>query len=89
MSNNLREINNLKESLLRNPQRSILIGHSCYEQVEKDTIKQLCVSCGGKGYYLLIQGIPGINKPKGVITPCEECEDGFKYSKSLVEDHGG
>jgi len=71
------------------PQYTIQIGHSCFEQVDKDTIKQLCVGCGGKGYYLLIHGTPGeqIN-PKGIITPCEDCEDGFKYSKMLKEQHG-
>jgi len=46
------------------------------------------VSCGGKGCYLLIEGIPGINKPVGVLTACEECEDGFKYSKMIKEAHG-
>lgn len=59
-----------------------------YEQHDKNTIKQLCVSCGGKGFYLLIEGIPGINiNPKGVITPCEECEDGFKYKRAAVDMH--
>jgi len=61
---------------------------SWYEQHDKDTITQLCVTCGGKGFYLLIHGVPGINEPKGKLTICEDCEDGFKYSKSLVEDHG-
>lgn len=67
---------------------TIRIGHSCFEKQDKDTIKQLCVSCGGKGYYLLIQGIPGIDQPRGMVTPCEECEDGFKYSKAIEDQHG-
>lgn len=68
---------------------STLITLNWFEQHDKNTIKQLCVSCGGKGFYLLINGIPGVNKnPKGVLTACEECEDGFKYSKMLKEEHG-
>jgi len=65
-------------------QRGILIAHNSYEKIDKETIKMLCVSCGGKGFYLLIDGFPGekIN-PKGSIIPCQECEDGFKYSKQL------
>jgi len=62
-------------------------GRDLYEQHDKDTIKQVCVSCGGKGFYLLIQGVPGINEPKGVLTECE-CEDGFKYRKLVEEYHG-
>jgi len=70
-------------------QAIVWTGHNLYEQHDNNTIKQLCVQCGGKGIYLLIHGVPGINEPKGVLTPCEECEDGFKYSKMLKEDHGG
>jgi len=63
------------------------LGVDLYEQHDKDTIKQVCVSCGGKGFYLLIQGVPGINEAKGVLVECEECENGFKYRK-LLENHG-
>jgi len=57
--------------------------------VDKDTIKQLCVSCGGKGFYLLMQGFPNQKDSAklGEIIPCD-CEDGFKYSKMLTEYHG-
>ncbi len=93
MSNNLQEINNLKETLLRQTQPGILgalTTHNLYERIDASTIKQLCVSCGGKGFYLLIEGTPdGSGHQSGQIVFCEECEDGFKYSKSLVEDHGG
>lgn len=70
------------------PQAIIQTGHELFERIDKETIKQLCVSCGGKGFYLLIQGVPGICKPIGEIQPCDECEDGFKYKNLLVEDHG-
>jgi len=57
--------------------------------VDKNTIKQLCVSCGGKGFYLLMQGFPNKrdSHAKGEIFPCD-CEEGFKYSKMLEEYHG-
>jgi len=57
--------------------------------VDKDTIKRLCVSCGGKGFYLLMHGFPNKRDPhqKGEIMPCD-CEDGFKYSKMLKGYHG-
>jgi len=44
----------------------------------------LCVSCGGKGFYLLVT----VGNKKGELVFCGECEDGFKYSKMLKEDHG-
>jgi len=71
-------------------QNIVLTGHNLYEQHDKDTIKRLCVSCGGKGFYLLMQGFPNAkSRPKtGEMIPCEECEDGFKYSKMLSEYHG-
>jgi len=89
MSDKLQEINNLAQELTQNPQRLIQIGHECFEQVDKDTIKQLCVSCGGKGFYLLIQGFPDskLKTRQGEIMPCD-CEDGFKYSKMLEKDYG-
>jgi len=40
----------------------------------------LCVRCGGKGFYLLLQGFPTDKNPKGEIVACNECEKGFKYS---------
>ena len=43
----------------------------------------LCVSCGGKGFYLLVT----VGNTKGVITPCD-CEDGFKYS-NMIEEYNG
>ncbi len=46
----------------------------------------LCVRCGGKGYYLLINGFPGIHN-KGEIVFCGECEKGFNYTFE-IEDHG-
>ena len=49
----------------------------------------LCVTCGGKGYYLEMIGFPDKTDPnrKGVIVPCD-CEDGFKYSK-MIDDKNG
>jgi len=58
--------------------------HDIYEKHDKDTIKQLCVSCGGKGFYLLIT----VGNHKGTVEACEECEDGFKYSKMIEEYYG-
>jgi len=57
--------------------------------VDKETIKQLCVSCGGKGFYLLIQGFPDSKSSnrQGEITPCD-CEDGFKYSERIKDQNG-
>jgi len=64
------------------------IGHDLFEKHDKDTIKTVCISCGGKGVYLLMKGMPGPNNTKGELMPCEECEDGFKYSKMLDEYNG-
>jgi len=55
--------------------------------VDKDTIKRLCITCGGKGFYLLMHGFPDPKNPrsitgKGEIIPCD-CEDGFKYSQMV------
>jgi len=75
-----------------NAQRIIQIGHNYFEQHDKDTIKQLCVNCGGKGFYLLMQGFPNASRnprAKGEIQPCTDCEDGYKYSKMIKEYHGG
>jgi len=57
--------------------------------VDKDTIKQLCVNCGGKGFYLLMQGFPNskaIGK-KGEIMSCD-CEAGFNYKQRVEQNHG-
>jgi len=48
----------------------------------------LCVSCGGKGFYLLMQGFPGDNNASGEIVACDECEKGFKYSQLSDDKHG-
>jgi len=71
--------------------RIILTGHSYYEQVDNNTIKQLCVTCGGKGFYLLMQGFPNKRDPhaKGEIMFCDQCEDGFKYLRHLKNPYGG
>jgi len=45
----------------------------------------LCVTCGGNGYFLEIQGFPTIHN-KGVLMPCE-CENGYKYTK-FIDEHG-
>jgi len=74
--------------LTQNPLSIDRTGHDLYEQHDKDTIKQVCVSCGTKGYYLLIQGVPGINEAKGVLVECDQCENGYKYRKLLKEQHG-
>ena len=81
MSNKLQEIKDLKEALRLNPSRIIKIGHSNFERIDQDTIKTLCVTCGGKGYYLLMQGFPTDKNAKGEIVFCEICEQGFKYSR--------
>jgi len=88
MSNNLQEINNLAQLLAQKPQLTIPIGHNCFERIDQQTIKQLCVECGGKGFYLLMQGFPNpLNTNRqGEIVACE-CENGFKYSK-MIKEHG-
>ena len=48
----------------------------------------LCVSCGGKGFYLLLHGFPGDHNAPGEIVACNECEKGFKYSKLGIDEHG-
>jgi len=52
-------------------------------------MKQLCVTCGGKGFYLQMIGFPDKTnrRKKGELVPCG-CEDGFKYTKMLKEQHG-
>jgi len=74
---------------MRNPSRIIQIGHSCFERIDRDIIKQLCVTCGGKGFYLEMIGFPDKTDPnrKGELVSCD-CEQGFKYSKLIKEKHG-
>ena len=71
-----------------NPQRIIQIGHSNYEKIDDQTIKMVCVRCGSKGFYLLMQGFPGDNNASGEIVACDECEKGFKYSQLSDDKHG-
>ena len=74
---------------MKNPLSLEKTGHDLFEKHDKDTIKTVCVECGGKGFYLLMQGFPDLKNPrnivgKGEVIPCG-CEDGFKYSKELKE----
>jgi len=66
----------------------IQIGHNNFERIDKETIKMLCANCGGKGFYLLMQGFPNpLNTGRqGDLVACD-CEQGFIYSK-MIEDHG-
>ena len=49
----------------------------------------LCVNCGGKGFYLLMQGFPSksLRGRQGEIVACN-CEKGFKYSQLGIDDNG-
>jgi len=78
----------LKAHLIRNPLSLTQTGHNLYEKHDKDTLKSVCISCGGKGFYLLMRGVPGPNNTKGEVMPCELCEDGFKYSKDVEKIYG-
>jgi len=60
-----------------NNNRLIQTGHSFAEPIDKETNKVLCVECGGKGFYLLVQASNRI----GEFVNCEYCEKGFKYIK--------
>jgi len=53
----------------------ILTGHKFAEKIDDKTHKILCVTCGGKGFYLLMN----FWNQKGDIVSCEMCEKGFKY----------
>ncbi len=72
-----------------NPLRTIQIGHSKYEKIDEQTVKTLCVQCGGKGFYLLMQGFPSDIKSKGELVGCDECEQGFKYSQLATNNNNG
>jgi len=64
-------------ALQTHPQNIIQIGHNFSEKIDETTVKILCVTCGGKGYYLLMN----YWTDKGEIVNCEECEKGFRYGK--------
>jgi len=68
---------------LEKPENIILTGHSFAEKIDNDTNKVLCVECGGKGFYLLVQ----VGNTKGELVSCE-CEKGFKYLKRGLKGHG-
>jgi len=69
--------------LLEHPKNIIQIGHSFSERIDSETNKMLCVECGGKGFYLLVQ----VGNKKGELVSCE-CEEGFKYQKRGLMKHG-
>jgi len=62
----------------------IQTGHSLKEKIDSKTNKVLCVECGGKGFYLLVQA----SNRKGELVECEYCEKGFKYIKRELKDYG-
>jgi len=65
-------------------QRLIQTGHSFAEKIDSKTHKILCVECGGKGFYLLVQA----QNRRGEFVNCEYCERGFKYIKRELKDYG-
>jgi len=65
-----------------NPQRTIQIGHNFAERIDDKTVKILCVTCGGKGFYLLCT----YPQTRGELIACD-CEQGFKYVKMGMK-HG-
>jgi len=66
------------------PQRIIQTGHNLVEKIDSKTNKILCVECGGKGFYLLVQ----VENRRGEFVYCQYCEKGFKYIKREVNNHG-
>jgi len=64
--------------------RTIQTGHNLTEKIDNDTNKILCLECGGKGFYLLVQ----VGNTRGECVYCEYCEKGFKYIKREVKEHG-
>jgi len=62
----------------------IQTGHSFAEKIDSKTNKVLCMECGGKGFYLLVQ----VGNHKGELVACDYCEKGFKYIKREVKEHG-
>jgi len=73
----------LKAEIRKNPKNIIQIGHSFTEKIDDVTNKILCVTCGGKGFYLLCV----YPETKGELVSCEMCEQGFKYEK-ILRNHG-
>jgi len=57
----------------------IQTGHNFAEVIDRKTNKILCVECGGKGFYLLVQ----VENRRGEFVHCEYCEKGFKYIKRV------
>jgi len=57
--------------------RLILTGHEFSEKIDDSTQKILCQTCGGKGFYLLIE----YGQHQGEIVNCDLCESGFRYGK--------
>ena len=62
-------------------QRLILTGHEFREKLDSITDKILCVTCGGKGFYLLCT----YGNHKGELVNCEMCEKGFRYERTEEE----
>jgi len=69
---------------LDNPKNIILTGHNFAEKIDEKTNKILCVTCGGKGFYLLMYNATH----KGEFVNCEMCEKGFKYIKRELNQYG-
>jgi len=65
------------------PGRMILTSHEFAENLDNNTNKILCVTCGGKGFYLLCH----YPETKGELVSCENCEKGFRYVKRDL-NHG-
>jgi len=61
-------------------QTIILTGHSFAEKIDELTQKIFCVTCGGKGFYLLVS----FGTSKGELINCDECEKGFRYVKRAI-----
>lgn len=64
------------------PTNTIQIGHNFSEKIDENTSKVLCVSCGGKGFYLEIVGMD----TKGELVSCLDCEKGFRYGKREIQE---
>jgi len=63
--------------------RGILTAHEFAEKIDNNTNKILCVTWGGKGFYLLCT----YPSTKGELVSCEMCEKGFRYVKRDL-NHG-
>jgi len=60
----------------------IKTGLNFTEKIDDLTNKILCVTCGGKGFFLEII----VGETKGELVSCD-CEQGFKYLKMGMK-HG-